>query len=84
MFLEEFSYKIEIRKGVLHVNADAMSRGCHWDKQCICEALTRYELKHEVKKGQILDGEVEDAPPFWCNQMMARHLEAECKQGKCM
>ena len=35
MQLEEYSYKIEIRKGTLHSNADAMSRGCH-GKTCIC------------------------------------------------
>ena len=29
MQLEEYSYKIVIRKGALHGNADAMSRGCH-------------------------------------------------------
>jgi hypothetical protein len=83
MYLEEFNYKIEIRKGTLHTNADAMSRGCHSDKQCICEALTRYELKHDVKPGDVLDGEVSDVPPFWCNQMMAAHLEEECRDGKC-
>ena len=40
MTLEEYSYKIEIRKGTLHSNADAMSRGCHGPK-CICEDVAR-------------------------------------------
>ena len=29
MLLEEYSCKIEITKGILHGNADGMSRGCH-------------------------------------------------------
>ena len=45
MFLEEYSYKIEIRKGVLHGNADGMSRGCH-GKECICDELLAYERKY--------------------------------------
>ena len=57
MFLEEPSYKIEIRKGVLHGNADGMSRGCH-GSGCICDELLAYERKYNVKKGQIIEGEV--------------------------
>ena len=41
MTLEEYSYKIEIRKGTLHGNADGLSRGCH-GKQCICDEITKY------------------------------------------
>ena len=53
MTLEEYSYKIEIRKGTLHSNADAMSRGCHGPK-CICEDVARWESSHKVTPGKIL------------------------------
>ena len=55
MLLEEYSYKIEIRKGTLHSNADAMSRGCH-GKGCICEDLIRYETRQAIRGGTVLDG----------------------------
>ena len=64
MYLEEFSYKIEIRKGVLHANADGMSRGCH-GKGCICDDLVRYEKKHNVKEGDVLDGDLETIDAYF-------------------
>ena len=42
-FLEEYSYRIEITKGVLHGSADGMSRGCY-GSGCICDEL------HSVKQ----------------------------------
>ena len=57
MFLEEYSYKIEIRKGVLHGNADAMSRGCH-GKGCICDDLVRWEQRMDVRKGTVMIGSI--------------------------
>ena len=54
MSLEEYSYQIEIRKGVLHGNADGMSRGCHGNG-CICDALLEYERKYNIRPGTILD-----------------------------
>ena len=42
MQLEEYSYKIVIRKSALHGNADAMSRGCH-GKECICIPVAKWE-----------------------------------------
>ena len=53
MFLEEYSYKIEIRKGVLHGNADGLSRECHGNG-CICDELERYEKRYNVRRGQVL------------------------------
>ena len=54
MSLEEYSYQIQIRKGVLHGNADGMSRGCHGNG-CICDALLAYERKYNIRPGVILD-----------------------------
>ena len=54
MTLEEYSYKIDIKKGVLHGNADGMSRGCH-GAGCICDELENFERKNNVRKGMILD-----------------------------
>ena len=65
MYLEEFSYKIEVRKGVLHANADGMSRGCH-GKGCICDELQLYERKYNVKPGDVLDGDMEQVTSFFC------------------
>ena len=50
MFLEEFSYKIEIRKGTDHANADGMSRGCH-GKKCICDEVELYETMRGIRVG---------------------------------
>ena len=55
MFLEEYSYRIEIRKGILHGNADAMSRGCH-GKGCICDELVQWERRMDVRKGTVMIG----------------------------
>ena len=57
MFLEEYSYRIEIRKGVLHGNADAMSRGCH-GKGCICEDLVRWEQRQDIRAGTVMHGNI--------------------------
>ena len=73
MFLEQYSYKIEIWKGVLHGNADGMSRGCH-GKECICDELLAYERKYNVKKGQILEGEQEEVSAFYCNNYEINRL----------
>ena len=54
MSLEEYSYQIEIRKGVLHGNADGMSKGCHGNG-CICDALLAYERKFNICPGTLLD-----------------------------
>ena len=54
MHLEEYSYQIEIRKGVLHGNADGMSRGCHGNG-CICDELLAYERKFNIRPGTVLE-----------------------------
>jgi hypothetical protein len=55
MKLEHYSYKLQIRKGVLHANADGMSRGCHGlEAGCICDKLFEYERKHNITKGMEL------------------------------
>lgn len=41
--LSEFKYKIEVRKGALHVNADGLSRlGCN-GKKCVCAQVDQFE-----------------------------------------
>ena len=37
MIMEDYSYTIEVRKGISHANADAMSRMPCERKKCICE-----------------------------------------------
>ena len=55
MYLEEFSYKIEVRKGSLHANADGLSRGCN-GKVCICDDLEQWEKQRNIRKGTKLAG----------------------------
>ena len=49
MQMEEFSYDIEVRKGVLHSNADAMSRIPCDMKQCICRGVEELEKVHGLE-----------------------------------
>ena len=53
--LEEFSYKIEVRKGTLHSNADGLSRGCN-GKVCICDDLEQWEKQRNIRKGTKIAG----------------------------
>ena len=80
MFLEEYSYKIEVRKGILHGNADGMSRGCHGNG-CICEELEAYEKRHSIRKGKIIDGDVVEV---YCNKYVTKALDESCHDGNCV
>ena len=46
MTMEEYTYEIEVRKGTLHANADAMSRLPCKGKVCICDGV--YDLEETV------------------------------------
>ena len=81
--LEEYSYKLEIRKGVLHSNADAMSRGCH-GKQCICEELVQFERKHNIRKGMIIDDGLQVIQMFQCPVVLQNSLDQRCSERTCM
>ena len=49
MRLEEMNYTIETRRGVLHANADGLSRlGCG-GKRCICDGVSRLEAVGNVE-----------------------------------
>ena len=48
MTLENYHYEIEIRKGVLHTNADTLSRYvCCEGKQCMCTDVAKLEETHK-------------------------------------
>ena len=81
MTLEEYSYKMEIRKGTLHGNADGLSRGCH-GKQCICDEITKYEQKHNIVKGQILEQDTVKANKYLCSSYF--DLMEECGDDTCV
>jgi hypothetical protein len=66
--LEEYSYKIEIRKGSLHSNADAMSRGCH-GKECICKQVFKWESSKRLKPGDKLLNNVFGMRKFSANNL---------------
>ena len=83
LYLEEFSCQIEVRKGVLHANADAMSRGCN-GKDCICDDLLRFERKFNIKPGKILTPEDEPIPAFQCNQLVSAEFSKLCLKGDCL
>ena len=83
MTLEEYSYSIEVRKGVLHANADAMSRGCH-GRDCICEDLLQYERRYNIKKGDIIKADEQPILGFECNTLMDHDISAKCLKGECL
>lgn len=43
MFLENYNYEIQVRKGTLHVNADALSRYICEGKGCICDGVVKLD-----------------------------------------
>ena len=47
--MEEYSYDIEVRKGILHANADAMSRMPCDMKSCICRGVDELERVHGLE-----------------------------------
>ena len=83
MFLEEYSYKIEIRKGVLHGNAHGLSRGCHGNG-FICDELEKYEKRYNVRKGQVLKGDEEQVAAFHCNPFVSKVIDDRCQTGDCV
>ena len=52
--LEEYSYKIEVRAGKLHANADTLSRIPCNGKICICTKVEEYEKRAKTKIGNIV------------------------------
>jgi transposase InsO family protein len=85
MFLEEYSYKLEIRKGILHCNADAMSRGCH-GKGCICDELVEFERRHNVQRGQIFGSGADSGElrQFDVDTLYVGKLEPACSAETCL
>ena len=63
MLLEQYDYKIEIRAGVNHANADTLSRIPCNGKICICEKVEEYErrAKTEVRPVHMEEHEYPDA-----------------------
>ena len=53
MLLEKYSYKIEVRAGVDHANADTLSRIPCSGKICICEKVEEFEKRAKTKVGAV-------------------------------
>ena len=83
MMLEEYSYKIEVRKGVDHANADGMSRGC-LGKGCFCDELEMYEKRHNIRAGHTLSDDVGIVNVFECNPHVSKSMGARCEDGTCV
>ena len=49
MMMEEYTYEVEVRKGTLHANADAMSRMPCKGKVCICTGVNDLESTHGIE-----------------------------------
>ena len=79
MFLEEYSYKIEIRKGVLR----GLSRGCQGNG-CICYELEKYKKRYNVRKRQVLKGDEEQVAAFHCNLFVSKVINGRCQTGDCV
>ena len=54
LFLEQYSYAIEIRKGTDHANADTLSRMPCSGKICICDKVDKYERRNKVIVGEVV------------------------------
>ena len=57
LFLEQYSYKIVVRAGKEHANADTLSRIPCNGKICICEQVEAYEKRAKTKIGEVQDSE---------------------------
>ena len=53
MLLEQYSYKIEVRAGVDHANADTLSRIPCNGKICICDKVEAYEKRAKTSIGCV-------------------------------
>ena len=53
LFLEQYDYKIEVRAGKLHTNADTLSRVPCSGKICICEKVEQFEKRAKTKVGAV-------------------------------
>ena len=53
MLLEQYSYKIEVRAGVDHANADTLSRIPYNDKIYICEKIEAYKRRSKTSVDYI-------------------------------
>ena len=53
MIMEDYTYTIEVRKGTLHANADAMSRMPCKKKICICDGIDRMEHAESVEDRHV-------------------------------
>ena len=59
MALEDYHYTIEIRRGILHTNAESLSRYvCCEGKQCICQGVA--EMEHNNDTEDVNDPESTD------------------------
>ena len=54
MLLEQYSYRIEVRAGKDHANADTLSRIPCSGKICICEKVEEYEKRAKTKVGSVI------------------------------
>lgn len=64
--LSEFQYKIEIRRGALHVNADGLSRlGCN-GKQCVCDQVDQFERTPGIINNHNVVCSVTTASSLFC------------------
>ena len=85
MLLEQYSYKIEVRAGVDHANADTLSRIPCNGKICICERVEEFEkrakTKVEMVYAQYLDTHTLPETnvfaikfmPHWRNEVIAKY-----------
>ena len=82
MLLEQYSYKIEVRAGVDHANADTLSRFPCNGKICICDQVEEFEKRAKTKVGVII-GERHQLPethvfaikfmPHWQKDVIAKY-----------
>ena len=84
MTLEQYDYDVEVRKGILHTNADAMSRGCHGNG-CICAELLAFERRHNVHRNQLItEEELGPVEVLECGNPISKNIEATCTPEVCM
>ena len=91
MLLEQYSYKIEVRAGVDHANADTLSRIPCNGKICICEQVEEYEKRAKTKVGTVYAEYLATHTlpetniyaikfmPHWSNELIAKYQSEDAE-----
>ena len=89
--LEQYDYKITVRPGKEHTNADTLSRVPCSGKICICEQVEQYEQRSKTSVQHLADDNITSSTlenvnvisfnPKWTTAELRKHQESDLDIG---